>query len=217
MQEAQRSDGALLQWLLPFQPWLTQTNVTELCINRPHELFVEDGDGWTRHEMDILTADYCQKLARLIATYSHQKVDAATPLLSSSLPGQERVQIVISPACDSGQISITMRKPSLRDIALEDCSQGGTFAQAIWHRPSHAARQAGETLPMLDASLCSHAEGRDWAAFFRAAVRANKNIVIAGKTGSGKTTLGKSMAREIHWMNESSPSKTRARSFFRAI
>ncbi len=197
MHDGGRADGALLQWLQPFTGWLAQPNVTELCINRPQEVFVEDGDGWTRHEVADLTYDYCQKLARLIATYSSQKVDVTAPLLSSSLPGQERVQVVMSPACDAGQISITIRKPSMRDIPLEGSALGGTFEQAVWHKPTHSAQAAAAPMATVDQSLCDVAARGDWPEFFRAAVRAHKNIVIAGKTGSGKTTLGKSMAREI--------------------
>lgn len=199
MQDGIKADGALVQWLLPFGDWLARPNVTELCINRPHEVFVEDGDGWTRHESAELTYDYCQKLARLIATYSNQKVDVTTPLLSSSLPGQERVQVVTSPACETGQISITIRKPSLRDIPLEDSALGGTFDLAVWHRPSHKPVDgtASSPIPAVDRVLCGLLDAQDWPGFFRAAVRGHKNIVIAGKTGSGKTTLGKSMAREI--------------------
>lgn len=196
MKDGLKSDGALVQWLLPFAEWLALPNVTEICINRPNEVFVEDGDGWSRHEHAELTYDYCQKLARLIATYSNQKVDVTTPLLSSSLPNQERVQVVMSPACDAGQISITIRKPSMRDIPLEDSALSGTFDQAVWHRPMHKPDEA-VSMSRVDKALCAIAAQGDWPGFFRAAVRSHKNIVIAGKTGSGKTTLGKSMAREI--------------------
>lgn len=198
MHEDLRENGALRQWLTPFRSWLGDPDVTEVCVNRPLEVFVENGVGWTRHACPELTQDYCQKLARLIATASHQKVDMSAPVLSSSLPDQERVQVVLPPACDSGQISITIRKPSLREVALEDFERNGVFQDIVWHRPQRATEEVAQT-PLLDIDrrLVERIEHRDWPGFLRAATQANKNIVIAGKTGSGKTTLGKSIAKEI--------------------
>jgi type IV secretion system protein VirB11 len=38
---------------------------------------------------------------------------------------------------------------------------------------------------------------RDWGEFLRVAVRARKNIIVSGATGSGKTTWTKALVREI--------------------
>jgi len=198
MHEERRENGALRQWLMPFQPWLLDPDVTEVCVNRPLEVFVENGVGWMRHECLELTQDYCQKLARLIATASHQKIDMTAPVLSSSLPDRERVQVVLPPACESGQISITIRKPSLREVALEEFEKNGVFDEILWHRPQRTAEELAKTqLLEIDRALVGMIERRDWPGFLRTATQANKNIVIAGKTGSGKTTLGKSVAKEI--------------------
>ena len=39
---------ALAQYVAALAPWLSDASVTELCINRPGEVFVERASGWTR-------------------------------------------------------------------------------------------------------------------------------------------------------------------------
>jgi type IV secretion system protein VirB11 len=49
----------------------------------------------------------------------------------------------------------------------------------------------------VERELAERYAAQDWVAFLRLAVRARKNIVVSGATGSGKTTLTKALVREI--------------------
>jgi type IV secretion system protein VirB11 len=101
---------------------------------------------------------------------------------------------------------ITIRKhlPTVR--TLSDLEGEGTFESArdvSFHRPTaeEAAREARRCdagrLDATEVELLALKRERRYAEFLRSAVRARKNVVIAGKTGSGKTTLARSLIDEV--------------------
>ena len=189
IEQAARDPSALGQYIARLQPWLADAAVTEVCINRPREAFVERASGWRRELMPFATELWCQQFARLVAGATRQRVSAETPLLSASLPSGERVQVVLPPAVQAGTVAITMRRPSERIWGIEELAAGGVFERctASGDRPGDGA----------DAELRRLHGAGEWVAFLRLAVRAKKNIVVSGATGSGKTTLTKALVREI--------------------
>jgi type IV secretory pathway ATPase VirB11/archaellum biosynthesis ATPase len=90
---------ALAQYVERLRPWLGDTRVTELCINRPGEVYVERASGWTREAMPFATELWCLQFARLVAGATKQRVNAETPLLSAALPTGERL-IVLEDAAE---------------------------------------------------------------------------------------------------------------------
>src|ERR1044072_9224136 len=84
--------SALDLTLRALRPILTDRAVTEICINRPGEAYVETHEGWHCVPLEFATADWCQSLARLVANSTRQHIDAESPLLSASLPRGERIQ-----------------------------------------------------------------------------------------------------------------------------
>jgi len=101
--------SALDLTLRSLRPLLSTPDVTELCINRPREIFIETAAGWQREELPFADFDWCKRLAKLIANITHQRVDEASPLLSASLPSGERVQVVLPPATALGCVAITIQ------------------------------------------------------------------------------------------------------------
>ncbi len=174
--------------LRALRPLLADPDVTELCINRPREIFIETGSGWRQQEAPFADFDWCTRLAKLIANVTRQRVDEASPLLSASLPSGERVQVVLPPATTMGCVAITIRRPADTVWSIEELACRGVFAGRRRADGSH-----GET----DAELLRLHAGGDYPAFMRLAVRARKNIVVSGATGSGKTTWTKALIREI--------------------
>jgi type IV secretion system protein VirB11 len=174
--------------LRPLQPWLSDPAITELCINRPAEAFLETRQGWRRETLPFADFDWCQRLAKLIANFTRQRIDAETPLLSASLPRGERVQIVMPPATTAGSVAITIRRPSEQVWSIEELGRSGIFK---------STRRATEAFDATEAELLRQLEAEDYEAFMRLAVRSRKNIVVSGPTGSGKTTYTKALIREI--------------------
>ena len=79
------------------RPFLQEPQITEICINRPGSVFLETNIGWQCETLPELDLDWCSRFAKLVANYTRQRVDATSPLLSGSLPGGERVQLVLPP------------------------------------------------------------------------------------------------------------------------
>lgn len=175
-------------FLLSFlDKWMQDETITEVCVNRPDEVFVERQGVWERHEV---AADYdlLYGLATAVARYANNDVSDTRPVLSAVLPHGERIQVVVPPACEHQTISITIRKPSfaVRTIGLYE--QQGFF--------SHI-RPMTEDLSPQDKELLLLRDTGDYGAFLRQAVRHAKVIVIAGETGSGKTTFMRALMQEI--------------------
>ncbi len=180
--------SALDLTLRALRPLLSTPDVTELCINRPREIFIETPAGWHREEVPFADFDWCKRLAKLVANVTRQRIDEASPLLSASLPSGERVQLVLPPATTLGCVAITIRRPTSTVWPIERLARGGVFGDG-------GNGQTGSQ--DIEAELVSLHAAREFKAFLRLAVTARKNIIVSGATGSGKTTWTKALIREI--------------------
>jgi type IV secretion system protein VirB11 len=122
--------SALGLTLRALRPLLDNHEVMELCINKPHEAFVETQSGWRREALAFADFDWCSRLAKLIANSSQQRIDATSPLLSASLPTGERVQIAMPPATTPGCVAIAVRCPAERVWSIEELASRGIFRRA---------------------------------------------------------------------------------------
>ncbi|TAU38068.1 P-type DNA transfer ATPase VirB11 [Rhizobium leguminosarum] len=180
--------GVVRELLVPLSPFLSDKSLYEIIINWPTQVVTEGTAGWQTHDLPELSFDKLMRLARAVASYSNQAIDETRPILSATLPGDERIQIVIPPATTKGTVSITIRKPSSVSLSLNDLDQGGLFAEV--------AREEADVSAIDRRLLELHRTG-SYQAFLREAVYARKNIIISGATGSGKTTLSKALIRHI--------------------
>lgn len=181
--------SALAQYVARLAPWLDDKEVTEICINRPREVFVERASGWRQEVMPFATEVWCQQFARLVAGATKQRISAESPLLSAALPSGERVQVVLPPAVPAGTVSITIRRPSARVWKLEELAAGGVFERCVGAGTGAADAREQELRRLYGAG--------EWEEFLRLAVKLRRNIVVSGATGSGKTTLTKGLVLEI--------------------
>jgi type IV secretion system protein VirB11 len=182
------SASALELNLRPLRPLLDDPEVTELCINRPKEAFVETCRGWERRSLPFADYDWCRRFAKLIANSTRQRVDEASPLLSASLPSGERAQIVLPPATSAGTVAITLRRPSDAVWTIQELAERGIF---------RSTRRSSSALDDTEQELLRLLGAKEYEAFMRLAVQSRKNILVSGPTGSGKTTWTKALIREI--------------------
>lgn len=170
-------------YLAPLVPVLARSDVTDIFINRAQEVWVETLGGATeRIEAPELTEERLWRLARQIASLSHQGISREHPLLSARLPDSSRVQVVAPPAT-RGPIAIAIRKHVMSDLSLAHYEQEGAFASAS------AFAKVVEDRP--------DGLGTEPARYLREAVRQRKNILISGGTSTGKTTFLNALVREI--------------------
>jgi type IV secretion system protein VirB11 len=174
--------------LRALRPYLSDPHVTELCINRPREAFLETRSGWERCELPFADFEWCRRLAKLVANSTRQRIDEESPLLSASLPSGERIQIVLPPATTGETVAITIRRPSQEVWSIAELARRGVF---------RAARRASHDLDETENALLAMLAAGEYESFMRRAVQARKNILVSGPTGSGKTTWTKALIREI--------------------
>ncbi len=187
----------------PIASHLAEPDVTEITINGPGMLWAKRSGGWQTYEVPALTPGYLSALTTAMAVYNGL---APAPDVSVVLPGGWRGQIVRPPAVIDGTVSVCIRKHSTTTKTIRELEQEGAFASfhdASFHRPcaDEAHGLLGATgfdrLSELDIHLLKLKRERRMREFFEACVQNHKNIVIAGKTGSGKTTFARSLINEV--------------------
>jgi type IV secretion system protein VirB11 len=179
----------LQSYLAPLAPMLERDDVTDIFVNRPGEAWVETiQGGLERHEAPELDETTLWRLARQIASLSHQGVSREHPLLSATLPGGERVQIIAPPAT-RGPLAMAVRKQVVADLRLEDYDRTGAFADVRLNGASDA--------DVLDARLSALLEEGRNVEFLQLAVKSRKNIIISGGTSTGKTTFLNALLKEV--------------------
>lgn len=185
-------DSMVKQLMLPLQAFF-KLGVTEMVINRPGEVITESDNGWEIHEVPELTLLHLRQLAQSIATFTDQKISASHPILSATLPGQERVQIVVEPAVPPDCISFTIRRPQLKVIPMSAYIDGGYFDDTFWSQPDGNLNKLDPKAQKLIKLL----ESKNYPEFLKASVENHLNVAVVGDTGSGKTTFMKSLCQYI--------------------
>ena len=176
--------------VLGIHDFMNSPEVTEICINRPGELYVETHAGWKRVDVPGLTFERARQFCTAVVNESNtgQRITDADPVVSLTFPTGQRAQFVIPPACDAGKVSITIRLPSKHSKSLQQYQDDGFFDQVL---------EQEHVVGDHDRELLDLRSSRRYADFFRKAVQYRKNIVVAGATGSGKTTFMKSLVNHI--------------------
>lgn len=124
-------DG-LLQALTPLLPLLADDQVTEIEANAFDDVWVKghgwrghrrvDGVGWT-DPADFLIA--CIRIGDVIG----RRLSNRSPLLNARLPGGERVNIGIPPACE--RLALTIRKFPAETMTFDILERKGSVNKAV--------------------------------------------------------------------------------------
>lgn len=173
-------------FLAPLEPWLTRSDVTDIWINKPGELWIETvGGGIECHRDDQLTLKLLERLARQIASFGSQGISRAQPLLAASLPDGSRVQIVGPPVAGSGY-AFAIRRHVESSLTLADWAASDAFAGLTARENDIDRKRTWRSVDTANAR-----------ATLQEAVNARKNIVISGGTSTGKTTFLNALLAEI--------------------
>lgn len=180
------SHCALEVYLKPLQVYLNSVGVTDLCINKPHEVWVAVNHRFTCYQSSTLTLEHLETLVELLAEFNGKSWSSQYPILSGILPQGERIECVRYPACEKGKIVLAIRKQQTVDRTLADYAWQ-TVTDFNHHHSIHAKEQ----------ELAFLVKTRKWYAFLKKAIRYKKNIMIAAGTGIGKTTFLNACAQHI--------------------
>lgn len=191
-----QSNSDLDYVLDPLAPFLSDKSLVEIIINKPFEVLCESVRGWESYNLPELNINRLYDMAGLIAGGNGKELTEKNPIMSGTLPGKERIQILVPPAVMEGDISITIRKPSFVDFTLDDLDNMGCYKN-FKHVHSNQITKTQPDLYSYEVDLKELLEKRDIKSFIQLAVNNNLNIVLAGETGSGKTTMMKAIANSI--------------------
>ncbi len=180
----------LKQYLGVFQTYLGDETVSEICVNKPGELWIErSGAPAMEHiQDDAITNDVLWRLGRLVANYSDQSIALAKPLMSASLPTGERIQFATPPIARFG-VALSIRKQTIKDMSLGDYAALGAFDKTSFERNIAAQNPQHNLQKLYDSG--------DIEGFITEAAQSKKNILISGGTSTGKTTLLNAILKEI--------------------
>jgi type IV secretion system protein VirB11 len=183
--------AAQLKFLMrPLARWLDDPTTEEVCINRPGELFVRQRGQFRREEVPLGYSDL-EDIATLAGALRKQDVGPRDPLCATELPAGERLQICMPPSVPAGTLSMTIRKPGSKVASL--ASLASRYRVNRWNkwdgRKEAVLRDYGELLSLYDTG--------DLQRFLEKAVQARLTILLCGATGSGKTTMSKTLISAI--------------------
>lgn len=192
------SDTVVRGYLRPIKRHMLEHKATEIWINKPGELVIQLETGNITVEEPALDFAALEAFAQAVAVYSpqQQSVGFRTPLLSATMPDGERIQIALPPVVEPGMVSMSIRIPKSEIIPLRKYWDSGTFSKFIWARPPNFD-EALTRLTVEDRKLAVILAEGNLHDFLIEAVLAKKNTGVIGDTGSGKTTLMKSMCQHI--------------------
>ncbi len=180
--------ASVLHHLDPISFLLEDETVTEIAINRDKEVWCERDCKWEVYDSQHINYNFLMSLSTAVAKYSKDEIDDTKPILSALLPKGERVQIVIPPACEHSTISVTIRKPSFKIRTLADYESEGFFSNI---------RPISDGLLDHEEEMLKYQREKNYIKFIELAIKHGKSIVVAGETGSGKTTFMKALSQEI--------------------
>jgi type IV secretion system protein VirB11 len=196
-------DEVVQHLLKPLSDFLDRADITELAINRACELWTKTTNGWEAHKVQELTTDYLKSLANAIIVYNGLQPKSRVSVM---LPGGQRAEIISPPAVIDGTYAFTIRKHSAIVKTLEELDAEGAFdafSDVSFNKPSEeedgelTTKQDFTRLDAFEVELLKLKRDSAIRHFLEKAVEYKRNIVIAGKTGSGKTTFARSLIEKV--------------------
>lgn len=180
-----RETSYVEQYLNPLKDYLIDDKINELVINPNGSIFVEVAGADAMTEIDVTLSPHAiKRLGAQLAGETRNTLGALNPIVSGRVNvwgNPQRVQIVVEPAIEEG-VSLSIRKYLKRVLTSADIGfVGGKQIRVDSERHErHAA-------------IVELANAGDLQGLFRQAIDEHFNILIAGGTSSGKTTVARAL------------------------
>jgi type IV secretion system protein VirB11 len=181
-----RGDRILRHYLAPIQEDLDHPDVTDITINRPHEVFVRKSGVWQCKHVASFTLDLLDAMAIVIGQRTGREFDWANPYVNSTLPGGQRFQGVRSPGTHEGRMLWAIRRPPTIARTMDDPDVEDLFSEV---NAGTASRRSKAN------SVASAFRNKDWVGVLRGARLNGLSIGIVGATGDGKSDVGRRLVQ----------------------
>ncbi|MFI7438528.1 TadA family conjugal transfer-associated ATPase [Nonomuraea indica] len=109
----------------PLEPLLAEPDVTDVLVNGPREVWVDDGRGLRRTSTAFTDDGAVRRLAQRLAAAAGRRLDDASPYVDARLAGGVRLHAVLPPIA-SGGTCVSLRLPPKRTFTLPDLVAAGT-------------------------------------------------------------------------------------------
>ncbi|MGP3962865.1 TadA family conjugal transfer-associated ATPase [Nonomuraea sp. 3N208] len=108
----------------PLEPLLARPDVTDVLVNGPREVWIDDGSGLHRTSVTFTDDPAVRRLAQRLAAAAGRRLDDASPYVDARLAGGVRLHAVLPPVAPGGTC-VSLRLPPRRTFTLADLVSAG--------------------------------------------------------------------------------------------
>ncbi|MBA2573741.1 MAG: TadA family conjugal transfer-associated ATPase [Nocardioidaceae bacterium] len=110
----------------PLETLLRLEGVTDVLVNGPGEVFVDDGGGLRRTEVSFTDDAAVRRLAQRLAASVGRRLDDASPYVDARLRDGTRMHAVLAPLASPGTY-MSLRVPARKPLSLDQLVVAGTI------------------------------------------------------------------------------------------
>ena len=114
----------------PIQPLLDDPVITEIMVNRPHEVYAEKAGKIFLTDRVFRDDAHIMRIIEKIVMPLGRRVDESSPMVDARLPDGSRVNAIIPPLAVRGPV-LTVRKFSREPFTVEDLISFGTLTKEM--------------------------------------------------------------------------------------
>jgi pilus assembly protein CpaF len=114
----------------PIDPFLTDSSITEVMVNGPHQVWVERSGILHLTDTRFVDATHVERIIEKIVGQVGRRIDESTPMVDARLPDGSRVNAVIHPLAIGGPF-LTIRKFAVDPFTVDDLIQNGTLTAQV--------------------------------------------------------------------------------------
>ncbi|HYN75785.1 MAG TPA: TadA family conjugal transfer-associated ATPase [Candidatus Limnocylindria bacterium] len=110
----------------PLSALLTDPSVTDILVNGPDEVWVDQGAGLIRTGVRFTSEAAVRQLAQRLAATAGRRLDDASPWCDLRLPAGVRLHAVLPPVSRHGTV-LSLRVPARRPWTVDELERSGTL------------------------------------------------------------------------------------------
>lgn len=118
----------------PIQPLLDSDDISEIMVNGPHQVYIEQKGHLTLSDVKFIDNDHVLRIIERIVAPLGRRIDESSPMVDARLPDGSRVNAIIPPLALVGP-TITIRKFKKDSLKVDDLIRFGSmtpeFAQFL--------------------------------------------------------------------------------------